>query len=745
MVGIPFSGVWWLLNGAQLHWVYLCYAWEVPVIGWGGAVLLPWLLWRRIERSGKESTADAVARFPVVTGWLAFLTSTIGYTLGALQIRLFAELPWLEAAKIVLQGAVLGTVLAAAAYLVAESTARRSGLGGGVLRGRGIYGKVMTLGATIAIGLSAPVFLLGLSREQVRLEEIRGRDLSDILAVNPVDAKTLEQSLARLGSHTRMSVVDRASGRIVAGARSGMLLEAAGLDSVGRILTGPDGWFVSRDRVDRVVAMRGLPGDGPPGLVLLATSPVQDYANDLWRTGFLALAVLLVTFGIGYLILQRFARSLVEPLARIRSAATQMAAGNLAVAPVTFAGTDELAVLATDFDRMAERVRTDERELRSAYQRLIATQSQLIQAEKLSTVGRLVSGVAHELNNPLTAILHLTEEVADMPTLTAEDRELLRIVRQQASRARAIVRDLLAAVRGREVRRERVPVRELIDGVTRGMRTMLDESGVRVSVETNGDVPDLDADRTGVEQVLVNLVQNGAQAAGRGGNVTVKAAPGDAGVTFTVEDDGPGIPPQTLPRIFEPFFTTKREGEGTGLGLFVTLGVVEAHGGTIRAENRVGDRGARFVVTLPAHVGADPVPQLPVAEPAPPATGGRLLLVEDEAAIRLALHRWFTRHGWEIVEAADGDDAFAHCLAAPPGWFHLVLTDLKMPGISGVELVDRLAVLRPDLHARIIIMTGDVASPDVAALIARTERPVLEKPFSFEALAEAVGRVVGAR
>ena len=481
-------------------------------------------------------------------------------------------------------------------------------------------------------------------------------------------------------------------------------------------------------------------------MVLVATSPVQDYARDLERTGLMALLVLLVAFGIGYLILQRFARSLVEPLGRIRAAATEMAGGNLAVAPVAYAGTDELATLATDFDRMADRVRTDERELRSAYQRLIATQTQLIQAEKLSTVGRLVSGVAHELNNPLTAILHLTEEVADMPTLTPEDRELLRIVRQQAGRARAIVRDLLAAVRGREVRRERVPVRDLIDGVTRGMRAALDGAGVTVRVEMNGDVPDLDADRTGVEQVLVNLVQNGAQAAGRGGKVMIRAVPSDAGVTFTVEDDGPGIPPEALPRIFEPFFTTKREGEGTGLGLFVTLGVVEAHGGTIRAENRVGERGARFTVTLPAHIGVEPVPTLPAAEPATAtAAGGRVLVVEDEAAIRLALHRWFTRHGWEIVEAVDGDDGFAHCIAAPPRWFHLILTDLKMPGISGVELVDRLAVLRPDLHSRIVIMTGDVASPDVAALIARTERPVLEKPFSFEALAEAVGRVVGAR
>jgi signal transduction histidine kinase/CheY-like chemotaxis protein len=607
-----------------------------------------------------------------------------------------------------------------------------------------MYGRVMTIGATVAIGLSTPVFLLGLSREQVRLEQIRGRDLAAILTASSGNATALERSLARLGPQTTVSAVDQGTGRIVAGAGVGQLLESVGLDSIGRILTGPDGWYVSRNFRDRVVATHAIPRENGPGLVLVATSPASDYAADLTRTGLLALAVLIVALAIGYLILHRFARGLVEPIERLRAAATEMAAGNLAVAPVAYPGGDELATLASAFDRMADRVRTDERELRAAYQRLINTQSQLIQAEKLSTVGRLVSGVAHELNNPLTAVLHLTEELADMPSLTAEDKELLRIVRQQANRARAIVRDLLAVVRGREVRRERIVVAELVDNVVRGMRAILDESGVRVRTDVSPGAPDLDADRAGVEQVLVNLLQNAAQAAGRNGEIRLRAEPGagDAGVVFTVEDDGPGIAPEVLPRIFEPFFTTKREGEGTGLGLFVTLGVVEAHGGSIRGENRgAGERGARFTVTLPAHAGVEhDAAAPPVREPAV-AAPGRLLLVEDEAAIRFALNRWFTRRGWDVTEAPDGDDALAHCLAASPRGFDLILTDLKMPGLSGVELVDRLAVLRPDLHARIIIMTGDVASPEVAALIGRTDRPILEKPFSFEVLEEVVGRV----
>ncbi|HEV2290518.1 MAG TPA: hybrid sensor histidine kinase/response regulator, partial [Gemmatimonadales bacterium] len=608
------------------------------------------------------------------------------------------------------------------------------------------YARVMVVGAAVALGLGMPVFLLGLSREQARLEAIRGGQLADALAATAGNATALQHALGAIGAHTSAFVVDRATGRIVAGAGAPALLEDDRIDDVGRILTGPDGWFVSRQGIDQVVATRELAGARPPGLVLVAVSPFQDYAQDLRHTALLALAVLLVAMIVGYFVLRAFALSLVRPLARIGAAAADMSTGRIDVPTVGYPGTDEIAGLASAFDRMAARVRTDEQELRSAYQRLISTQTELLQEAKLSSVGRLVSGVAHELNNPLTAILHLTDEVAGMPHLADEDRELLLVVHQQAYRARAIVRDLLAAVRGRDVRRERLAIRPLIEGVLAGLRATTGVAGARVDVAVAADIPDLEADRAGVEQILVNLVQNAVQAAGPEGIVTVRVTASETGVTFTVEDTGTGLAPEVLPRIFEPFFTTKREGEGTGLGLFVTLGIVEAHGGTVRAENILPPgSGARFTVVLPPAGPAEPAAG--ELEPAAAAMGGagKVLLAEDESAIRLALRRWFIRQGWDVVEASDGGDALAQALAAPHGGFDLVLTDLKMPGLSGIELVDRLAVLRPDLYARIVIMTGDVASPDVAALIGRTDRPVLEKPFSFDALAEAVGRAAGTR
>ena len=283
-------------------------------------------------------------------------------------------------------------------------------------------------------------------------------------------------------------------------------------------------------------------------------------------------------------------------------------------------------------------------------------------------------------------------------------------------------------------------VKPLVAGVVAGLRSMADAAGARLVAEVPDGVPDLDADPTGVEQVLTNLIQNGLQSAGRGGTATVRVGGTETGVAFTVEDTGRGMAPEVLPRIFEPFFTTKREGAGTGLGLFVTLGIVEAHGGTIHAGNLLPPgSGARFTVVFPpAGPAASEVGAAVPGTLAPGTAIGTVLIVDDEAAIRLALRRWFVRQGWNVVEAHDGEEALARCLAAPAGGFDLVLTDLKMPGLSGIELVDRLAKVRPDLHARVVITTGDVASPEVAALIGRTDRPLIEKPFSFEALAAAI-------
>lgn len=372
----------------------------------------------------------------------------------------------------------------------------------------------------------------------------------------------------------------------------------------------------------------------------------------------------------------------------------------------------------------------------------------LAQTQKMEAVGRLVSGVAHELNNPLAAILAFSDELLAEPRPPAE-REALEVIRDQSRRARTIVRDLLAFVGRREERREPVDPGSMIERVARGVAPEFARQGATLELVVAPDLPAIAGDRAGLEQVVTNLLTNAAYAAGRTGQVTLTARrtlTGDLMVSVT--DSGAGVPPDVRPRLFEPFFTTKPAGQGTGLGLSVSLGIVEQHRGKIEVENVPGS-GARFTMIVPA----GRMPPVLVA-PVPSAGWGRgagvrpstVLLIDDEASVRMALRRWFERQGWSVDEAVDGTQGLALLLAAPTEeTYGLVLCDLRMPGMSGIELHTRLLDQRPGMLDRFIFATGDTASPETAAFLARVDRPVLEKPFELSQLAAIVEATVGVR
>jgi nitrogen-specific signal transduction histidine kinase len=372
----------------------------------------------------------------------------------------------------------------------------------------------------------------------------------------------------------------------------------------------------------------------------------------------------------------------------------------------------------------------------------------MAQTQKMEAVGRLVSGVAHELNNPLAAILAFSDELLADPRPVAE-REALEVIRDQSRRARTIVRDLLAFVGRREERREPVQLLPMMERVAKGVAPEFARHGATLELQVAPDLPVIAGDRAGLEQVLTNLLSNGAYAAGRGGRVTLQARRTITGdLLVSVIDTGAGVPPEIRPRSFEPFFTTKPPGQGTGLGLSVSLGIVEQHRGKIEVENVQGG-GARFTVIIP--VGHVP----PVAVPAVPSAGygkgasvrpSTVLLIDDEDSVRMALRRWFERQGWTVDEAVDGAQALALLLSAPSEeTYGLVLCDLRMPGMSGIELHARLLDQRPGVLGRFIFATGDTASPETAAFLARVDRPVLEKPFELAQLAAIVEATVGVR
>jgi len=381
-------------------------------------------------------------------------------------------------------------------------------------------------------------------------------------------------------------------------------------------------------------------------------------------------------------------------------------------------------------------------------------QAKLAHAHRMEMVGQLVSGVAHELNNPLTAVLSFSEILLHEQR-TEHDRLALSTIREQARRCRSVVRNLLTFIRERAIRRQPVLLQEVMDRVAAAFEPEFAQFGITFHVAIEDSLPLLEVDPEGLEQVLTNLVSNAVHAIGTFGEITLKA--GDAGETvmITVEDTGPGIPADLLPRIFEPFFGG-RSAPGTGLGLCVAQSIVERHGGRLAVENREPPlRGARFSFTLPIH------PRRTAGEAAASrrredgfgalssslalsGSGKRVLLIEDEKSIRAALRRFFERSGWKVEEADAGKIGLSKLLErAGEVPYDLVISDLKMPDMGGIELHDRLGAVRPDLLRRFIFITGDVASPEAAAFVAKTTRPILEKPFELSALSAMVIRVVG--
>ncbi len=365
---------------------------------------------------------------------------------------------------------------------------------------------------------------------------------------------------------------------------------------------------------------------------------------------------------------------------------------------------------------------------------------QMEQTERLSALGQIVAGVAHELNNPLTSVLGFGQLLLNGPLNDEARKDVERIV-QQARRMSRIVQNLLTFAREREPEWTAADLNAVIRQVIEMREHELSVGNIQVTLELAEDLPVMRADPYQLQQVFFNLVLNAEQAmreAHQGGRLTVRTSLSSDGewVRAEVIDDGPGIPPQNLKRIFDPFFTTKEVGKGTGLGLSVCYGIVEEHGGRIWAESEYG-KGATFIVELPARPAEEAVPAAPKLPAAgetttPPATR-RILVVDDEDAITFMLQRILPLWGYQVAVAEDGREALRRLAQED---YDLVLCDIRMPGLKGQDLMSILQEERPAQAERIIFMTGDTVSPDTQAFLQEVSRPVLRKPFTLEKLQE---------
>lgn len=367
----------------------------------------------------------------------------------------------------------------------------------------------------------------------------------------------------------------------------------------------------------------------------------------------------------------------------------------------------------------------------------------LRQTEKLSIMGSLLAGVAHELNNPLSVVKGhaalLVNAAADGPF---GDRA--RKIDEAADRCSRIVGSFLGLARQRPIEHRSIALEGVVRDALELLAYPLRADGVDVTVDLDRHVPPLWADPNQIHQVLVNIVSNAHQAMRdtpppRRLSLTSRLHPGRQRIELTVSDTGPGVPPEMRPRLFEPFFTTKPVGLGTGLGLSICLGIVERHGGTIRLEDRAdGQRGAAFVIELPVGAGADPAPTAPVG-PAPRIEGKTVLVVDDDAAVGEILKDILSVDRHRVERVANGRLALDRLAEAH---YDVIVSDVRMPDLDGRGLYEALKGRSPHLIERLVFVTGDSLDAATLSFLDKNAVPLLHKPVAIGDLLETVQSVL---
>ncbi|MBT3994391.1 MAG: response regulator [Chloroflexi bacterium] len=369
-------------------------------------------------------------------------------------------------------------------------------------------------------------------------------------------------------------------------------------------------------------------------------------------------------------------------------------------------------------------------------------EDRMIANSRLVSVGEMAAGVAHELNNPLTAVLGFSQLAMRQAVDDTLKRDLESIA-DEAERAGRIVDNLLTFARSSDTFHDSQTL-----NITNSLQKILDlreyecrVNNVEVVTYFGDDTPQTLADTHRMEQVFMNLIGNSIHAIGESvghGTITVGVVHDEGRIRVSITDDGPGISPANQKKVFEPFFTTKPVGKGTGLGLSICKGIVEDHGGAIRVDSAVG-RGTTFVVEIPiieVPAEADTPMQ---SEPAQPNsyTKLKILAVDDERSVTMLLNRALVAQGHDVDVAHDGAEALRTIFLND---YDAILLDVRMPGLGGPEVFRSIEVLRPDLADRVLFITGDTVSPDTRTFLEQTRVDVLHKPFSLEELRHSMDK-----
>lgn len=356
-----------------------------------------------------------------------------------------------------------------------------------------------------------------------------------------------------------------------------------------------------------------------------------------------------------------------------------------------------------------------------------------VQSEKMITLGELVAGTSHELNNPLAIVTGYADLLLHEDGFDVDQRAKIESIRKNAHRAANVVHSLLAFARKRKPERIQTDLNSVVKAALQIKEYDLRTSGIHVDENLGKKMPPVFADPNQLQQVLLNVLNNAQDAVMTSQNprlisITTQAVSG--AVCVTIEDSGSGIAKQDIKKVFDPFFTTKPLGKGTGLGLSISYGIIREHGGDIGIQSQPG-QGTSVSITLPAYS-----PLVAAAPAAKPDNNievrfRRFLVVDDESEIAAIIQKVLARSGNSADTASNMDDAIRLACAND---YDFIISDIKMPGGSGVEFYKNLSAMRPFYRRRFVFLTGDTSNPATLQFLEREGLVYFPKPFDVQAM-----------
>ena len=406
---------------------------------------------------------------------------------------------------------------------------------------------------------------------------------------------------------------------------------------------------------------------------------------------------------------------------------------------LALAGGGTAIVLTRWTSNLLTRFRAQGESLRETQEQLDEAMGQLQQAEKMTAMGELVAGVAHEINNPLASIMGYTQ-LLQARELPDDVRRRLELVHSEAERMARIVRNLLAFARKQPPEKKYLGLNGIIEKTLELKAYPFRIGQVRVEKDLSPHLPRTLLDFTQIQQVFLNLLNNAEQAmVEHPGERILRISTREANgrITAEISDTGPGIAPQCQPRIFEPFFTTKKAGQGTGLGLSLCYGIIQEHQGTIRLESRPG-KGATFIIELPVLQPADDEEALS-GRSSHPERGLEILVIDPEPGLVRFLVDLLSSRGHRVDTASDMPEALRKLES---NGHDLIISEVRIPQGTGSMILEAVAEKNPELARRMIFTSGEGSSEEVRRLTRERGNPVILKPFRIEDVDQAIASVL---